>query len=253
MSEYRQQFSVGERPRVELTTFSGDIYVTDSDDGLIEVTLKGSPNRFTIEQRGDTVVVEPEPGMRIGRSTDITARVPRGSSARLKCTTGDIFADVELSSLQVGVASGDIRIAAVTGDATIKTASGDVAIDRVDGSLEIASASGDARIGSVGLELSMTTASGDAVVASVNGAVSLRTASGDVKIGAFDGPDLAAKTISGDVTVGIPPRRRVDLDLQSLSGSLRNRLPEGDGSPPEKTIRLRAKSVSGDLTLTGAR
>ena len=104
----------------------------------------------------------------------------------------------------------------------------------------------------MGLDLSMTTASGDAVVGSVDGAVRPRTASGDVKIRRFDAPDLVAKTISGEVSVGILRRRRIDLDLQSLSGSLRNRLPEGDGSPSEKTIRLRAKRVSGDLTLVGA-
>lgn len=253
MSKHEQQFSVGGSPRVELATFSGDIYVTESEAGSIHLTVNGTPDRFIIEQRGDTIVVEPEPGRRVGRSTDVTAAVPRGTSARLKCTSGDILVQVPVSRLDVGVASGDVRVGTVSGDASVKTASGDVSIDRVDGTLEIASASGDSRIGKVGLELSMTTASGDAIVESVDGAVRLRTASGDVKIRSFDGPDLTAKTLSGDVTVGIARRRRIDLDLQSLSGSLRNRLPEGDGSPPEKTIRLRAKSVSGDLTLIGAK
>lgn len=252
MSKYEQLFNVGDHPRVELATFSGDIYVTESERGAIHVTVSGSPDRFVIEQRGDTVVVEPEPGVWFGRSTDITAKVPAGTSARLKCTSGDIRVDVPISRLDAAVASGDIRAGKVAGDASIKTASGDASIDEVEGALEMATASGDARIGRVGLELTMTTASGDAVIGSVGGSVRLRTASGDVRIRSFDGPELTAKSVSGDVTVGIRKRRRVDLDLQSLSGSLRNRLPKGSGSAPEKSLRLRVKSVSGDLTLTGA-
>lgn len=252
MTRSKETFAVGNRPRVELSTRSGDIFVAEGPAGEIEVTLDGSPKRFAVSQHGDTIVVEPEGGIGLGSSTDISVKVPAQTSALLKCTSGDVFVDALLSGLEVGVASGDVRVRTVTGDASVKTASGDTTIETVEGRLDIATASGDVRIGRVGLELAMATASGDAVVDSVDGSVSLRTASGDVKIRRFDGPDLTAKTLSGDVTVGIPRRRRIDLDLQSLSGSLRNRLPEGDGSPPEKTIRLRVKSVSGDLVLTGA-
>jgi DUF4097 and DUF4098 domain-containing protein YvlB len=252
MSKRQERFEVGPRPGIELATFSGDIVVTEGPDGVIEVLLNGAPDKFTIEQRGDTIVVQPEGSRRFARATDITAKVPPGTAAQLKCTSGDLLVEVPLSRLDAAVASGDVRARAITGDATIKSASGDTAIDNVDGRLEINTASGDARIGHVGFELTMNTASGDARVDSVDGPVRLRTASGDVRIRRFDGGDLTAKTLAGDLTVGIPKRRRIDLDLQSLSGSLRNRLPEGDGSPPEKTITLSIKSVSGDVTLTGA-
>ena len=243
---------MGDNPRVELSTFSGDIVVSAGEAGVIRVTLDGSPDRFVVEQRGNTVVAEPEGGRRIGGSTDITVEVPSGTAARLKCTSGDILVQPAVAKLEAGVASGDVRAIHVTGDATVKTASGDTTVERVDGSLSVATASGRAAIGLVGGDLYMTAASGDAVIDSVSGTARVRTASGDVRIRSFDGPDLIAKTISGDVTVGLPSRRRIDLDLQSLSGSLRNRLPKGDGSPPEKSITLRVKSVSGDLTLRGA-
>jgi DUF4097 and DUF4098 domain-containing protein YvlB len=252
MSRRQEQFTVGDHPRVELSTFSGDILVTEGDAGVIDVMLDGSPDRFVVEQRGDTIVAEPESGRRLGGSTDITVRVPAGTAARLKCTSGDILVEPRVSKLEVGVASGDVRAVHVTGDASVKTASGDTHLERVDGSLNIATASGRAGIGPVGGDLYMTAASGDAVIDSVFGTARVRTASGDVRIREYDGPDFTAKTISGDVTVGIPARRRIDLDLQSLSGSLRNRLKKGDGSPPEKSITLRVKSVSGDLTLRTA-
>ena len=36
----------GDHPRVELSTFSGDILVTEGDAGVIDVMLDGSPDRF---------------------------------------------------------------------------------------------------------------------------------------------------------------------------------------------------------------
>ena len=66
------------------------------------------------------------------------------------------------------------------------------------------------------------------------------------------GSGLSAKSLSGDLKVGIPPRRRIDFDVQSLSGEMRTDLPPGDGSPPEKQVTLRVKSVSGNVTLVGA-
>ena len=66
-----------------------------------------------------------------------------------------------------------------------------------------------------------------------------------------EGPSVAAKNMSGDLKLGIPPRRHVDFDVQSLSGEMRTDLPDSDGSPPEKTLKLRVKSVSGDVLLVG--
>jgi hypothetical protein len=40
--------------------------------------------------------------------------------------------------------------------------------------------------------------------------------------------------------------------MDSISGELRNRLPAGDGSPPEVVVRLRISTVTGDVTLRGA-
>ena len=60
------------------------------------------------------------------------------------------------------------------------------------------------------------------------------------------------KTLSGNLKIGIPPRRRVDFDVQSLSGEMRSDLPPGDGSPPERTIEIKVKTISGDVLLVGA-
>ena len=126
-----------------------------------------------------------------------------------------------------------------------------MSLEHVAGRLEVSTASGDVRVGSVQGDVNSTTASGDLSIDEVGGSASLRTASGNLTIGRLTGGDLSAKSLSGNLKVGIPPRRRIDVDLHSLSGKLRNRLPEGDGSPPEAEIVVRANTVSGDVTLLG--
>ena len=52
---------------------------------------------------------------------------------------------------------------------------------------------------------------------------------------------------------GLGKVRFCELDFNSLSGRLRNKLPAGDGSPSEKTLIVSVTAVSGDLTLLGAK
>lgn len=254
MSDRHEKFTVGDRPRVEISTTSGDITVREGEAGVVEVLLDDSAEHVAIDQLGDTIIVGPPRGGFLRRmwSVDVLVLAPRGTSVQARCGSGDINIGVAVGNVDAGVASGDIRIGRIEGDATIKTASGDVSLEAVGGRLELHTASGDARVDVVDGDMSSNTASGSVVVQRAGGAVSMRTASGDLTVRRFDGHDLSAKTLSGGLKVGIPPRRRIDVDVQSLSGKLRNRLPAGDGSPPEEEIVIRATTVSGDITLQGA-
>ena len=254
MSDRHEQFSVGERPRVEAATTSGGITIREGVAGTIEVWLEGSSEQVEIEQVGDTVIVGPPRGGFLRRvwSGDIVVNAPSGAAVEVRCGSGDIHLDLPVGDLDASVASGDIRARRVAGNATIKSASGDVVLEHVAGRLELSTASGDARVGSVDGDVNSNTASGDLTIDRLGGSALLRTASGNLTIRRLDGQDLSAKSLSGNLKVGIPPRRRIDVDLHSLSGKLRNRLPEGDGSPPEAEIVVRVNTVSGDVTLQGA-
>ncbi len=253
MTDRHEQFDVGDHPRIEVSNTSGQIAVVAGDPGRIDVTIDGSGDKYTIENYGNTVVVRPERGfLKRIFSSDIVVRVPAGTDIEAKNASGDVSIDVDAGDVEVVTASGDIRARVVAGAARLKVASGDVGLDHVNGSLDVISASGEVRVVRVDGDLAIKSASGDASVATVGGSVSLSSASGDLKVGRLDGADVQIRTLSGDVVVGIPPRRRVELDMQSMSGDLRNRLPEGDGSPPEATVRIQASSVSGDVTIQGA-
>jgi DUF4097 and DUF4098 domain-containing protein YvlB len=253
MSDRHEQFVVGEHPRVEVTGTSGSITIREGGAGIVEVRLDGTPDQVAIDQVGDTVIIGRPRGGFLRRmwSSDVVVTVPAGTAVLARNGSGDIHVDVPVSELDAAVASGDVRVHRVAGNAVIKAASGDIWVKHVDGRLDLNTASGDARIGTVGGDVASSTSSGDVAIDRVGGAASLRTASGDLTIRRFDGDELSAKILSGDLEVGIPARRRISVVLDSLSGRLRNRLPEGDGSPPEKEITVRATTVSGDVTLHG--
>ena len=254
MTARHESFEVGDRPRVELANTSGDIAVVAGDAHQVEVALDSSGDKDSIEQIGDTVVVRPERGfMKRMFSSDMVVRVPHGTEIEAKNASGDVSIEVTAASLEVATASGDLRARTIDGPVQIKVASGDVTIDHVGGSLSVVSASGDLRIRSVDGDLDVKTASGNASIGRAGGSVSLHSASGDTKVERLEGGDVHARTLSGDVVIGVPPRRRIELDMQSMSGDLRNRLPAGDGSPPEATVRLKATSVSGDVTIQPAK
>lgn len=254
MSSRRVGFEdLGAHPRVEVTVTSGDINVLEGHSGVVVVDLDGASDAYLVEQFGDTVVVEPERGgFKRFLSTDVAVRVPAGSVVKAKTTSGDISIIPDLVELEVAVASGDVR-AGVVDEARIKTASGDVSIKTVASRLDLHSASGDVRLGDMLGDVGITTASGDVTIECATGRLMLRSASGTMLVRSYQGEDIVAKSMSGDFVVGLPPKRKVDFDFQSLSGELHNRLPEGDGSPPEKTVRLRVMTVSGGVTLRGAR
>lgn len=254
MSTRSQRFEVGERTRVEAMTTAGDVIVHAAPPGTVAVLVDGTrADEYVIEQRGDVITVEPAKGMRrwFG-GADIHLEVPATATLELSCTSGDISVNCAVLEVEANVASGDIRIDEVARSARIKSASGDVFVDIVGERLDVGTASGTLRIGTVGRDVSVATASGDTYIDRIGETANLRSASGDVEVTRFDGTDLKVRTLSGDVRIGIPSRRLLDVEIQTLSGELRNRLVEGDGAPPERSVSLQLTTVSGDVTLQGA-
>jgi DUF4097 and DUF4098 domain-containing protein YvlB len=117
----------------------------------------------------------------------------------------------------------------------------------------LSAVSGDYSGRSVGGRFHASTASGDIRVGHVGGDVEVATTSGDIRIERCDGDDITARSVSGDVSVGLPTGIRVDADLSTLSG--RTTLPEptpSSADEPRRPVRLRLRSVSGDLRVERA-
>jgi len=253
MSDRIETFAVGESVRVIASTRSGDITVMGGEPGLVRVDIDGpGASNYEIDQLGDVISIEPrKKGRFIGSSADVALTVPPTTSLELSCSSGDISVQSEVDELRAAVASGDVRATSVRSVAKVNSASGDIKISSVQDA-EINTASGTVRLGRVIRNLRLNAASGNVYVDEIGESAICKVASSDVRINAFMGSEIRHKTMSGDLHLGLPPRRTVELDFSSVSGKLRNRLSKGDGSPSEKTLVISVAAVSGDLTLKGA-
>jgi DUF4097 and DUF4098 domain-containing protein YvlB len=161
--------------------------------------------------------------------------------------------------------SADLRGRGALGGVTVKSASGDASLDDVE-SLEFTTASGDLTAGAVAGSLSAKSASGDIDVRSVEAIGAVNTVSGDVRVGETGGPvkvqtvsgdvaleaaaaSVSVSSVSGDVKVAAVPGLVLQIDAQSVSGSMSSELDVGDepAGPGEEAVELRVRTVSGDV------
>jgi DUF4097 and DUF4098 domain-containing protein YvlB len=254
MSDRIETFAVGQTVRVLAATRSGDITVVAGEAGTVRVAVDGSgAGNYEIDQIGDVISVEPRrKGRFIGSSTDIVLTVPSESNLELSCTSGDISVQGPVLELRASVASGDVRVDHVATICRVNSASGDIRLNWAQDA-EVNTASGTVRLGRVDRSLRINAASGNVYIDEIGESAICKVASSDVRIGAFDGSEFRLKSMSGDLVLGLPRRRTIDLDFTSLSGKLRNKLPKGDGSPSEKLVMIAVAAVSGNVTLTAAK
>lgn len=254
MSDLDRSFTVDNDPRLELKLSSGSVRLLSGDAGSIEVSIQGSSRsleKLVVEQRGNTVIVR-QRQRRLG-SLEVTVVVPGGASVEAELASADLTADVNLGSLTAEISSGDVSAGGVTGDTSVVTASGDVKLGTVGGHVEVATASGDIKIANAVGEVECKTLSGDVAIGRASARVNTKTASGDLKVGAFDGSALSFKSMSGDARIGLKSGLILDVDIETLSGDVRNEFglsaePTGEAKRAELTI----KTLSGDITLLSA-
>jgi hypothetical protein len=224
-------------------------------DALEEVVVRH-------DVRGDrhVVVIEQQPRFRFGPlqlSWDdaVEARVacPPGSDLELTTASASLRADGELGGVSIKTASGDVQLETVRGSLGVKTASGDVSIAEAHGEGSVTTVSGDAHVERFTRPLGIRSVSGEIRVESVRAPLTVSTTSGDVRLERVEGGEVEARSISGDVRIGVGPGTRVWIDATSLSGTLESQLGLEERPPPEEAetdvVPLRVKTVSGDVSI----
>jgi hypothetical protein len=128
----------------------------------------------------------------------------------------------------------------------------------------ISSVSGDVDVSGVTGRLRASAVSGDVRVKNVSGSASVNSVSGDVEVEVdrLDGSDdMKFSSVSGDVVVKMPSNLDAEIDISSLSGSIKTDFPievreerhgtrtYARGRLGSGSRRLNMSSVSGDLSL----
>jgi len=234
---------------------------------VVTVTLP-SPRSFS-RRRGLDVVVAAPHGTDVvvgasGADRSILS-IARGScDVRLRGTVGDVdvalpaadvSAQVVSGSLGIKTASGDISVDTVGGPVKIRSVSGDVTLKATDDDVSLTLVSGDVDVTVAKGYLDVTSVSGDVDVADAHAGANVKSTSGDVTVRRAWSGAVRAATVSGDVAVGIPPGRGVDVDARSMSGDLSSEIDLGAerGAGDDGTVvRVTAHSVSGDIEILRA-
>ena len=262
---------VAHGPDAESLAAEATVTCTDANGvSIVTITLP-SPRTFSKRRNGLDVLVSAPEGTDVVVGTTGAERSllslarSLGSEIRLRGTVGDV---------EVALPSADVSAHVVAGTLGVKTASGDVTADLVGGAVKVRSVSGDVSIETTSEDASLTLVSGDVSIATAHGYVDVTSVSGDVTITdahagatvkstsgdvsvrrAWSGAVRAA-TVSGDVSVGIPPGLGVVVDARSMSGDLSSEIElggdEGGGQGGGNVVRITANSVSGDVEILRA-
>lgn len=250
----REEFSVGARAGVDLDVRAGSVEVREGAPGVVVVTIGGDGgDDWEVSRIGDTISVGPGSRWRT-RSGRIVVEAPPGTDVDVRSVSADVTVAGRLGATRLRSSSGDLRVGSVA-HLDASTSSGDVRVEAVAADMTSTSVSGDITAGDVAGRLTATTASGDVRVAVVAGQLVIGTTSGDVRIGRFDGADLAVKSVSGDVEIGLPSGIRVEPDLSTLSGRTRlppPAVPSPESSTTRRVVRIEVRTVSGSITISRA-
>jgi DUF4097 and DUF4098 domain-containing protein YvlB len=249
MKERTLSFDVGDRPDVEVRIASGHIHIEEGPAGTIGVSISAkNPDKLLVEQFRDHIQIGEEGRLR--GSYRVRLEVPAGTDVNTTVASGNVDVRGPVGDLTARSASGDITVRHAAGRTEIKVASGDVTIRQAGGDIRVASASGDVKIAATDADCSVSTASGDVDLGTVTGSLNVKTASGGVLVKRFEGETLIAKSVSGRLDLRIASGRRVDLDIRTLSGRVDLPSPSDSPAPPDgPEVQLRAKSVSGNITI----
>jgi DUF4097 and DUF4098 domain-containing protein YvlB len=237
-----REFTVEGSPVVRIAIRSGRVNVEEGDSGVVRLRIDSSDSRFELQQRMGTIEASGA-----GR-TYVTVHVPPRAEVEVESSSGDVTISVPLARLEASTASGNIDFG-TTERLRAKTASGRVRGDQVDGEAICVTASGSIRITRLMDRADLSTASGDVTVGECAGIVHCATLSGNVRLEKVTAPSVKVKSMSGGVRLGIPPRTRLELDAESLSGKVRLPEPNPRPEPPEREISVKVRLVSGDLRI----
>ncbi len=250
-----QKYQVGTEARLVVSNVRGSVVVQPGETGVIEVKAVKHGNfdsdRVAVEMTQDsdgTVRVETRSNdaffgfLSHPPRVDYTVRVPQGVHLEVSCVSSTLnVSDLE-GAFKLKTISGNMSLAKLSGPFKLGAVSGNITGSKLVGLLDLNTVSGRVNLTESGFP--------SAEASTVSGDLILQTP-------VADGP-YRFSSVSGSVRMLVPADTRCNVELHSVSGSIRSSLPatvtsmghglkatqiQGGGT----TVRL--KSVSGGVSI----
>jgi len=239
-----RELAVDDNPTIRITIRSGRVNVEGGEPGLVRFKVDTDDATFEIRQAADAIVASGDRGGRVF----VTVSVPPMTDVEIGTASGDVDIDPPLGRLDVTTVSGEVEFDTVE-RLQARTTSGGIRGHRVEGEASCVTTSGDIKVSEIVESADFSTRSGSVVIGSCSGIVSCATLSGNIRIEELSGPTARIKSMSGGVRLGIPPRTRLELDANTLSGKVTLPTPGPSPEPPEREVSVKIRLVSGNLKI----
>jgi len=216
---------------VRITIVRGQLEVEGWDRKEIQVTglLDEQTKEFVFDVNKQDAIIEVKLPRKLDNrccsdGSDLVVKVPRHSTVDISVVSTDIEVSDILGGLEVGSVSGDVRLSnirervdatAVSGDIDLHDGSGRISLKSVSGDITAYDSKGDMRLHSV---------SGDILTRNVSDEFDLQSVSGDIEAYTTSYRRMRGNTVSGDVDVAGEMQPGGSVEFESVSGSVRVKL-----------------------------
>lgn len=220
------------QPEVRITTGSGSINVIA--EARANVVAEG---RVDVQRAADGAVeVVPQKGSR-----SMTVRCPEGSSVTVGTRSGSLQLEGRFGAVRATTLSGSIAVdTAQSVDA--RAMSGKITIGACSGACRLKTKSGSIRLKSAG-SAEVHIGSGSVNLDHVEGSVVARAVSGSVTVDAGAAGPVLVETMSGSITVTLPPNCRPNVRAKSMSSRPRVECESGDDCD------VKVRTMSGGISV----
>ncbi len=203
-----------------------------------EIRISGNSGSITVkaEERSD-VVADGAAGIEwVGDgsvkvvlskgSKSVAVGCPEGCDVVVGTNSGSVTLLGNLGAVRATTLSGAIKAEHVT-SADLRAMSGSIALGSCEGLCRAKTKSGSVRVGSAGAAEVMI-GSGSVEIDYVDGALLVRAVSGSVRVGGGGRERMEVETMSGSITVSLPPGCHPDVRARSMSSRPRVEPPAGE-------------------------
>lgn len=244
------EFSAWDKAEVEIRGELGDdveeLEIVESSSG-IQIRVRNHRNQRNVEETHLRLTVPVGASVEAESvSADISLEGLSGGSIVFNSVSGDLTVDASSPRVELESVSGDVRFGGATPRAEIETVSGEIDLEGVNGEIMLSTVSGDVRMGGEGINRGrFETVSGDL----------------DLRLDVLDGGRLNVQSMSGNVSLFLPPGQQAEYTAETYSGEIQsdfgsvNRESFGAGSSlswrqANNGASIQVESFSGDINLT---